>query len=453
MRHFGWQWLAASSLLLAALTANAATRPGYGGTLRIEMRAAPASLDPADVSVPDSAGRRNLTALIFDTLVAVNDDGQVKAGLAESWRADGNQQWRFRVRRNVRFHDGSLLTSESVAASLRLANPLWNVTADADSVIVRSDVAERELLAELARPRNAIVKRDSGKLSGTGAFQIGEWQAGKTLMLVADENCWRGRPFLDEIEVQLGRSYRDQMTALQLGRADLIEVSPEQTRRVSQESRRVASSRPIELVALVFARDAGSTDDKSLRTALGLSADRASMRDVLLQGAGEPTGSILPTWMSGYGFVFSPGADIAKARQLRSQIAKAPGWKLGYAADDPLERLLAERIALNGRDAGLQIQTTPSSGADLKIARIPLELDPWAALDYIMEQVGAPLLKKSGSLEDLYADEKALLANGRIIPLLHLPVSYEVAPNLQSGKVRADGVLTLDNAWLESRQP
>jgi ABC-type transport system substrate-binding protein len=272
-------------------------------------------------------------------------------------------------------------------------------------------------------------------------------------MLVADENCWRGRPFLDEIEVQLGRSYRDQMTALQLGRADLIEVSPEQTRRVSQESRRVASSRPIELVALVFARDAGSTDDKSLRTALGLSADRASMRDVLLQGTAESTGSILPTWMSGYGFVFSPGADIAKARQLRAQIAKAPGWKLGYDADDPLERLLAERIALNGRDAGLQIQTTPSSGADLKIARIPLELDPWAALDYIMEHVGAPLLKKAGSLEDLYADEKALLANGRIIPLLHLPVSYEVAPNLQSWKVRADGVLTLENAWLESRQP
>ena len=51
MRHFGWRWLAASSLLIAAIAANGETRPQYGGTLRIEMQAAPASLDPADRGV------------------------------------------------------------------------------------------------------------------------------------------------------------------------------------------------------------------------------------------------------------------------------------------------------------------------------------------------------------------------------------------------------------------
>ncbi|MGH9496240.1 MAG: ABC transporter substrate-binding protein [Candidatus Sulfotelmatobacter sp.] len=453
MKHFGWKWLAASSLLIAALAANAEIRPQYGGVLRVAMRAAPASLDPAERNVADSFGRRNLTSLIFDTLVTMDDAERVRPVLAESWQALGNQQWRFRIRRNVKFHDGTPLTAESVAASLRFANPSWKVTADADWVMIQGEFSEEQLLAELTLPRNAVVKRDSGQLTGTGPFHIVEWQAGSALTLTADENCWRGRPFLDGIEVEMGKSYRDQMTALQLGRADLIEVSPEQTHRISQEGRRIASSMPIELVAVWFARDAASADEKLLRSALELSVERSSIRDVLLQGAGEPAGSVLPGWMSGYGFVFSTAADLAKARQLRAQVAAIPNWKLGYEADDPLAGLLTERLALNGRDAGLSLRTTPSSGADLRIARVPLEHDGWAALSDIAEQVGAPLTKKYGSLEELYAAERGLLASGKLIPLLHLPVSYASAPHLRSWKVRPDGMLNLEDAWLENTTP
>ena len=113
MRHFVWRWLAASSLLIAALAANAETRPQYGGTLRIQMQAAPASLDPADRGVPDSFGRRNVTALIFDTLVTFDDAGHVRPALAESWQPTANQQWQFRIRRNVKFHDGTGFDAEA----------------------------------------------------------------------------------------------------------------------------------------------------------------------------------------------------------------------------------------------------------------------------------------------------------------------------------------------------
>ena len=49
MKRIVWQWLAASSLLSLTL-AQAETRPQYGGTLHVVMRAAPMTLDPADRS-------------------------------------------------------------------------------------------------------------------------------------------------------------------------------------------------------------------------------------------------------------------------------------------------------------------------------------------------------------------------------------------------------------------
>ena len=59
MRHFGWRWLVVSSALLVVLAAEAETRPQYGGTLHVAMRAAPVSLDPADTTQPDSFARRS----------------------------------------------------------------------------------------------------------------------------------------------------------------------------------------------------------------------------------------------------------------------------------------------------------------------------------------------------------------------------------------------------------
>jgi MarR-like DNA-binding transcriptional regulator SgrR of sgrS sRNA len=455
MKPIAWQWLAASSVLIAALAASAETRPQYGGTLHVSMHEAPLSLDPADRATPDSFGRRSLTTLIFETLVTVDKSGHATPVLAESWQAGGSRRWQFRIRRNVSFHDGSPLTAETVAASLRLANPAWNVIADRDSVIIESDLTEQDLLAELALPRNAIAKRDADKLSGTGAFHIVDWQPGKELTLGAEENCWRGRPFFDGIEVELGRSFHDQMTALQLGRAELIEVAPEQTRHVSQAGQVLMSSVPMELLALVFAQDASSPEETSLREALGWSVERGSMRDVLLQGAGQATGSILPGWMSGYGFVFPAMADLGKARSLRGHVHAVPNWKLAYDSSDPVNRLLSERISLNARDAGLSLQPTPASNTDLRLVRIPIaSSDPWIALQNVLAAAGLPLLSSKGqSIEDLYAAEAATLVTRRIIPLVHLPVSYASATNLKNWSLRVDGSLNLSDAWVESAKP
>jgi peptide/nickel transport system substrate-binding protein len=456
MKLIAWQWLAISSMF-AALAVHAETRPQYGDTLHVAMRAAPASLDPADVTEPDSFARRNIIFLVFDTLVTLESTGQVRPALATSWEVSpDNKRWQFHLRKGINFHDGSALTADAVAASLRAANPAWNISAHSDSVIIERENPDTEMLAELALPRNAIVKQTAGGLPvGTGPFHVVDWERGKKLTLVADENYWRGRSFLDGIEIEMGKGYRDQMISLELGKANLVEVPPEQIHRVSLQDRAVASSPPMELVALVFAHDVKSPEEKVLREVLALSIERGSIRNVLLQGTGQPTAGILPTWMSGYGFVFPIDADLARARRELSQVRSIPTWTLGYDSSDPMTQLLSERIALNAKDAGLSLQPILSPTADLRLVRIPLSsVDPWIALSTCATAAGLPASQnQSGSVEELYAAEAALLATQRLLPLFHLPASYVAASTLKSWSLRPEGTWVLDGAWLGPAKP
>ena len=456
MKRFAWQWLAINSLLVASLAVRAETRPQYGGTVHVGLSAALTSLDPADSAQNDSFALRSVTSLIFDNLVTIDPSDRLQPSLAESWQAtSGNRRWQFRIRRGVKFHDGTPMTAQSVAASLRVANPSWSLVVEGESVIFEFEAADSGLPAELARARNAIVKRDSnGRLSGTGPFRIADWQPGKMLSLAADDNCWRGLAFLDGIQIALGRSYRDQMTALELGKADLVEVAPEQAHRVSPERYQILHSPPMELVAIEFTREASSPEESTLRQALNLSVERASIYSVLLQGAGTPTASILPTWMSGYGFVFSVEANLAKARQLRDQARVTQNWKLGYDSNDPLARLLAERIALNARDAGLTLQPT-AGGGDLRLLRIALaSSDPLTALHAAFTRLNLPQAKaRNLSVDGLYTEEQAALANARVIPLIDLPATYASTPKLKGWTVRTDGSWDLASAWMESAKP
>src|SRR5579863_2895492 len=426
MRRSAWQWLVISSLVAWVAAASAETRPQYGGTLRVAMHVAPTSLDPADGTQVDSFGRRNLTFLIFETLVTEDAAGRLHPGLATEWQTAGNQRWQFRLRRGVRFHDGTALTAEAVAGSLRFTNPAWKVLSEAESVVIELDAADSELPAELALPRNAIVKREiDGKLSGTGAFHITDWQAGKKLALAAEENYWNGRTYLDGIEIELGRSFHDQLLALELGRTDLVEVAPEQSHRVAAGGHLVTVSEPVELIALLFARDGQTPAEKSLRDALGQSVDRGSIWSVLLQGAGQAAGGMLPEWMTGYAFVFPADANLARARQEREEVKVAPVWTLGYDAGDSIFHLLAERIALNAKDAGLRLQPTIATTADLRVVRVPLMAsNPWIALGEAAATAGLPRpVEGRGSVEELYAAEQTMLATQRLIPLFHLPAA------------------------------
>ncbi len=178
MRLSGWPLLAVSSALLMT-AALAETRPQYGATLRFSTRIAPISLNPADKSQPDSIAQRNLMRLMFDTLVTMDEGGSLQPALAITWQAaPGNQRWQFWIRQGIKFHDGSPLTAEAVAAALRAANPDWTVLPTGDSVIIERNAPDADLAAQLARTRNSISKRsEGGVLMGTGPFHVNKLAA------------------------------------------------------------------------------------------------------------------------------------------------------------------------------------------------------------------------------------------------------------------------------------
>ncbi len=453
MRLTGFPLLVASSLI-CAVSVGAATRPHYGGTLHVETRAALTSLDPADLNQPDWFGCRNLFALVFDTLVSMDEQGNPQPALASSWPAEpGNQRWQFHLRQGVTFQDGTPVTADAVAASLRKTNPSWKVFSERENVIIERDSPAPNLPAELALPRNSIVKRAGGKLSGSGPFAISQWDPGKKLSLIARDDYWGGRAFLDALEIDIGRNPREQLLSLDLGKAQVIDIEPEQARREIAQGRRVESSSPIELMALVFGRDPRSPEDARQRQALALSIDRESLNTVVLQGGGEPAGGLLPNWMTGYEFVFSSSTDLALARQVRSEIPHTSAWTLSYDPADPVARVVAERITLNARDAGLGIQITSANVADVRLVRVPLvSLDGQIALGEVATTLGLSQPKiASRSVDDLYGAESKLLQSQRVIPLLHLRTAYGVSNTVKNWKTAHDGSWRVPNVWLAER--
>jgi peptide/nickel transport system substrate-binding protein len=451
MKRRGFRLLAAGSLLLAVV-AGAATRPHYGGTLHVCMHAAPTSLDPNQQGFAGSAA---LFELLFDTLVTLDDQGRPHPALATAWQAEsGSQRWQFSLRRGITFSDGTPFTPDIAATSLRAANSTWKVFSTGDAVIIELDSPRPDLPAELALPRNSIVKRESGKVWGTGPFVVTQWDSGKKLLVTAREDYWGGRPFLDSIEIEMGKNFREQMVDFDLGKAQVVEVAPEQWHSAVTEGRRIETSAPVELLALVFNRDPQSAADSKQREVLSLSIDRQLLNSVVLQNGGEPAGSVLPNWMTGYGFLFPVEADLTRAQQERAEVPETSVWNLGFDANDPIQRVLAERIVLNARDAGLRLQ--PATGAsEVRLVRIPLaSLDGPVALAEVAATIGVPQPKMgSSSVDDLYLAESTLLKSQRVIPLLHLRRAWAVSKTVRNwGKAR-DGAWRLPDVWLAAERP
>lgn len=431
--------------------ASAATRPRYGGTLRIGTADALTSLDPGE---PDSLLRRNLTRLLFDTLVVLDERGTLQPSLADSWTSSsGGQRWQFTLRHGITFSDGSPLTSDVAAAALRKVNAAWKVTAQADVITIELESQTLDFPAELALPRNAIVRR-SEQLLGTGPFVVNQWEPRRRLALVARDDYRGGRVFLDAIEVEMNKSLREQNISFDLGRTDVIEIAPEQARHAAIEGRRLANSSPTEFMSLLFARDPQTAAEQKLREALSLSIDRPLMNRVLLQSDGEPAGSLLPTWMTGYGFVFSPEANQGRAKQLRSDSGQTRAWTLGYDSDDALARVVAERVLLNARDVGLNIQITTSAIADMRLLRTPLTFSDWRIeLGELLSAMEiSPVKVSTSNIESVYGAEKAVLQSHRAIPLLHLRYITGITANVQSWSLSRDGSWDLREVWLSGRQ-
>jgi peptide/nickel transport system substrate-binding protein len=450
MKRIASTFLAVISL---AWVAAAATRPHYGGTLRVAVQSAPTAFEMPDASSPnDYEDMARILSLVADTLVNVDALGRPKPALAVAWRGDStSRHWQFTLRHGVKFHDGSAASVAVIAQILGAFHPDWTVRAVASSVAPDTLTIDTEtptpwLLAELALPRNLLFTRNnSGIPVGTGAFRVADFQSAKSLKLATNEDAWSGRPFLDAIEIEFGKSLRDQAVSMELGRADVIEAPPQS----ANGSSRVRTSLPVELMALAFSRNTKAQDVR-LRQALALCIDRKPIQSVLLKGSAESTASILPNWMTGYSAAFStqPNQQLAKSLLVES---RQPSLTLSYDPRDPQAQLIAERIALNAREAGIVVQVSLSGADDIRLVRIALPSpDPALSLDEMAHQFSLPQPVLHGdTVEDLYQAEHMLLDGDMLIPLFHLPVGSAAGGRVRRWSPDQLGGWNIQDLWLE----
>jgi ABC-type oligopeptide transport system substrate-binding subunit len=283
---------------------------------------------------------------------------------------------------------------------------------------------------------------------------------------------------VDAVEIEFGKSLRDQAIALELDKADIIETVSQAANgaeRHGTESSSSSLSLPVELLALVFSQNSKAQVSR-LREALALAIDRKPIQSVLLKGAGEPAASILPNWMTGYSAVFSAQANPQRARTVLAD-SRQPSLNLSYGLSfDPRDaqaQLIAERIALNAREVGITVQVSLSGAEDIRLLRIVLPSpDPATSLTEAARQLGLPqpafpVAPRGNSLdgrslddrssEDLYQAERSLLDGYSVIPLFHLPVASAASARVRGWEPDRLGEWTeaghsLADVWLTDQQ-
>jgi Bacterial extracellular solute-binding proteins, family 5 Middle len=318
--------------------------------------------------------------------------------------------------------------------------------------------------------------------AGSGPFRELEWMAGKHATLAANEDFREGRPFIDRIEIQMGRAARDRLVDLELGKADFAEIPVEMARQASDRGVRLSLSKPDELLALVFtggvSRESGRPVDEHAREALAAAVDRASIVNFILQKNGEAAGGLLPQWSSGTAFLFSTAANPGRAKELWAQIPGSPKFVLGYDFGDALEQSVAERIVVNAREVGIaitaraaprphgppapidgRIMKRTSSGLGAFIVRMKMpSAKPWQTLEEFGNDSGVttarstPLLTESSTPEEIYTRERAILDTYRVVPLVWLPQVYGLSARVRNWVAPGPGeTWPLADVWLDTQ--
>ena len=110
------------ALLLLSIVAIASGAIANANTLRISLSDDATTLDPhvADLSI-----NNRLLHNIYEGLVTRDKDFKITPALAVSWSQQDARTWRFKLRPNVKFHDGSAFTVDDVVFSVgRVLHPL-----------------------------------------------------------------------------------------------------------------------------------------------------------------------------------------------------------------------------------------------------------------------------------------------------------------------------------------
>jgi len=358
--------LALTSVLVAATTgfgAAPAMAQKQGGTLTVGLELDIPGFDGLKVGVYDTAA--NIAAsLIFDTLVSLDIDGKAKPKLALSWSSsDDFRVWTFKLRPDVKFHDGTPFNAQAVAWTFaRLKDPknncrcafyianILNVEAKDDLTLVYTlkDPAVN-FPAVLARPTETNTVHSPTAIQakgddynrnpvGTGPFILKSWTAGDRMVVERNPNYWdKGHPYLDRVVLRPLPDSQSRFASLKSGETDLVWADEFEADNIMR-ARKDATLQVLSYAGSGAAVNAINTkvpplDDVRVRRALVMAIDRKKMSQALTSGIARPASN--PYGDGSWVKCKDDGAlpeDAKKAAELIKEYGKPVSFKMLFTA-------------------------------------------------------------------------------------------------------------------------
>jgi peptide/nickel transport system substrate-binding protein len=324
--------------------------PDYGGTYREGVAGNPHFINPLFSAYSDVD--RDLVALIFNGLTCADEHGQIQPDLADTWEiSPDNLTYTFHLRQDVRWHDGTPFTADDVVFTIGvLRSPdfqgqpqlaeLWQmVTVErSDRYTVRFTLAEpfapflhyttigllpAHLLQDVPIKQLASHPFNLHPI-GTGPFKVGEVTS-KHALLLANDDFYGGRPYLDKIEFLFYPDYPSVLAAYHRGEIHGVgRVPPEYLDQVLAEDTLQLYSAPLSGYGLVFLNlERPVFQEREVRQALLWALDRQRIIDQILDGqAVLAHGPVMPFSWAYEAHTVQYTYDPAKAKDI---LDKA-GW-------------------------------------------------------------------------------------------------------------------------------
>jgi peptide/nickel transport system substrate-binding protein len=368
-------WLLAATVCSALLVATP-TAAVQAGTLRFASAFDPQSMDPHALAL---LYQSRVVTQIYESLVNRDRDFRLEPSLALSWKMVDARTWRFALRPNVKFHDGTPLTADDVVFSIeralaktsQRASQLRGVTGarrldelTVDVLLSAPDAVLPDKLifigimskawAEkhaVTQPQDYNARQETyavRKANGTGPFMLKRYEPDTRVALSANPTWWgRGTQFgggnVTEAIYTVIQSDATRMAALATGEVDFVIDPPFQdVARLQQDKRlKFASTSDIGTQYLGFDQARAELEtsdikgrnpfkDVRVRRAVYQAIDIDSIVAKVLRGQATPTGSFISSRVDGYLTELDRRLpyDPAAARALLHEAGYADGFSV-----------------------------------------------------------------------------------------------------------------------------
>ncbi len=246
---------------------------------------------------------------LFRGLLGYDAEGEMRSELAESWEAEDAQTYRFDLRQNAVFHDGSPVTSADVKASFEA------ITADDSTAYLRVELGiidaietpdEKTVRIRLKTPSASFIflvasffafvvsakslAEDPENPVGAGPYRITNLERGTRIDMEAFEGFYK--PGLPRSRTLSFIAYKDEnlrVAALEAGDVDIIEYVPWQTMDfIDQNEDLVLDVTDGPFMYLLFNTTDGPLANPKVRDAIGYAIRREDVMAAAFFGRGRP---------------------------------------------------------------------------------------------------------------------------------------------------------------------